>query len=199
MQEHGQIIQARLSGHGLQQMTVMTFWCEGNSVDVDDNTNHIRSLKPVVWPQHWIALCWVDVRTTPASTTFFIICHCHFSFSIFGAHVSFSFFFFVFGYNSTSTEIPARGKSSKSQNRSCLICTYMYTWKYYNILCVLMGFVWQDGILILRNERLFPGMVAISLPLHGILWVREDGTFNLSGFFRRQIPKWVIHLKDEMF
>ncbi|CAN0521200.1 unnamed protein product, partial [Laminaria digitata] len=47
----------------------------------------------------------------------------------------------------------------------------------------------QDGILILRNERLFPGMVAISLPLHGILWVREDGTFNLSGFFRRQIPK----------
>lgn len=48
----------------------------------------------------------------------------------------------------------------------------------------------QDGILIMRNERLFPGMVAISLPLHGILWVREDGTFNLSGFFRRQIPKF---------
>eukprot|EP00904_Undaria_pinnatifida_P012517 jgi/Undpi1/8396/HiC_scaffold_25.g10864.m1 len=48
----------------------------------------------------------------------------------------------------------------------------------------------QDGLLIVRNERLFPGMVAISLPLHGILWVREDGTFNLSGFFRRQIPKF---------
>ena len=44
-------------------------------------------------------------------------------------------------------------------------------------------------MLIMRNESLFPGMVGISLPLKGNLWVREDGTFNLSGFFRRQIPK----------
>lgn len=47
----------------------------------------------------------------------------------------------------------------------------------------------QNGMLILRNESIFPGMVGISLPLKGNLWVREDGTFNLSGFFRRQIPK----------
>lgn len=47
----------------------------------------------------------------------------------------------------------------------------------------------QTGMVIMRNESLFPGMVGISLPLKGNLWVREDGTFNLSGFFRRQIPK----------
>ena len=41
----------------------------------------------------------------------------------------------------------------------------------------------------MRNESLFPGMVGVSLPLKGNLWVRVDGTFNLSGFFRRQIPK----------
>ncbi|CAM9156357.1 unnamed protein product [Scytosiphon promiscuus] len=48
----------------------------------------------------------------------------------------------------------------------------------------------KTGMLILRNERIFPGMVGISLPQKGNLWVREDGTFNLSGFFRRQIPKF---------
>eukprot|EP00903_Cladosiphon_okamuranus_P006637 g6481.t1 len=50
----------------------------------------------------------------------------------------------------------------------------------------------KTGMLILRNESLFPGMVGISLPLKGNLWVREDGTFNLSGFFRRQIPKFKL-------
>ncbi|CAN0277140.1 unnamed protein product [Ectocarpus sp. 12 AP-2014] len=52
----------------------------------------------------------------------------------------------------------------------------------------------ETGLLILRNERIFPGMVGISLPLKGNLWVREDGTFNLSGFFRRQIPKFKLGL-----
>ena len=49
--------------------------------------------------------------------------------------------------------------------------------------------------MIVRNEALFPGMVAIVVPKKDedsgskTLYVREDGTFNLSGFFRRQIPK----------
>eukprot|EP00752_Nemacystus_decipiens_P009474 g8470.t1 len=50
----------------------------------------------------------------------------------------------------------------------------------------------KTGMLIMRNESLFPGMVGISLPFKGNLWVREDGTFNLSGFFRRQIPKFKL-------
>ncbi|CBN79335.1 expressed unknown protein [Ectocarpus siliculosus] len=52
----------------------------------------------------------------------------------------------------------------------------------------------ETGLLILRNERILPGMVGISLPLKGNLWVREDGTCNLSGFFRRQIPKFELGL-----
>ncbi|CAM9994044.1 unnamed protein product [Choristocarpus tenellus] len=47
----------------------------------------------------------------------------------------------------------------------------------------------EGGVLILRNEMLFPGMVGVVLAQKGTLWVREDGTLNSSGFFRKQIPK----------